>query len=241
MSIVGDGSTLAIKFWGATNDATASDLTDVSGLGPGSMRSWQHAPLQDGQAAHDPTKPRLAPCRNCAPASSPSQAAGWPVRQLLDPIPVAPTAPTSRRQTGRRCRTAPPGALLCYKGPAALAAAPLGLGQMLIHPCPRPCSPPGYYCDGGVVKTACPADTANPFLGATDDTYCTGCTHSETSGGTGYTSGAGSAYCTIPYVSIECGGCAQNCLVLAPAGGRRPWGLCGICHCAPDSLRHLHC
>ncbi len=62
-----------------------------------------------------------------------------------------------------------------------------------------PCSPQGSYCPNGV-KTACEANEFNRFLGAKADN-CVTCSTSAPR----YTSYAGAAYCTIPYVEVECG------------------------------------
>lgn len=64
---------------------------------------------------------------------------------------------------------------------------------------PTTCSPQGHYCPSGV-KTACDGDEYNPLLGGTSD-VCTTCTTVAPR----FTSYAGAAYCTIPYVETDCG------------------------------------
>lgn len=67
---------------------------------------------------------------------------------------------------------------------------------MCILPC---CSPQGQTCTGGVA-TDCAADTANPYLGQSQAADCLACTPASS----GYTSTAGSPYCTVPWWDKMC-------------------------------------
>ena len=115
---------------------------------------------------------------------------------------------------------------------------PQVLNPSIHHPSCALCSPQGYYCSTSA-KTASASDKYNRYLGIKDTASptCATCdpltaVSSGSTIKTRYTSYEGFAYCTIPYVEVECGEppgaalCCVRCMGMA-SPAQRGRLLCG--------------